>query len=249
MYERAFVVANEGNLSIRIGPDEILCTPSMHSKGYLTEPSLVTVNGNGEPIDGENRPSSEVLLHLEVYRRRPDVTCVVHCHPPHATAFAIAREAIPVGVTPEAELFLGEVPIAPYATPGTPALAESIAPFVMHTNVLLLANHGTLSYDAVPEHAFWWTEILEKYCQTLLMARSLGGPASLTDAQMREVIAQKVGVWGKPDPRGGEAYASEDLRTYPLFRATWPSAGVGARVFDRASRQPPPTRSDDAATE
>jgi len=233
MYERGFVAANEGNLTYRVSENEILCTPSKQSKGFLTPECIATIDLDGNQLAGDKKRSSEALLHLEVYRRRADVKSVVHCHPPHATAFAIAREAIPVGVTPEAELFLGEVPIAAYATPGTAAMAESIAPFVARTNTILLANHGTLSYDVEPERAFWWTEILESYCQTLWLTRALGGPSYLTNEQMREVIAVKSEQWGLDDPRAAAEFAKRDLGEHPLFRETWSAASVDQRVFKR----------------
>lgn len=233
MYERGFVAANEGNLTYRLSENEILCTPSMQSKGFLTPACIATIDLEGNQLAGDKKRSSEALLHLEVYRRRADVKSVVHCHPPHATAFAIAREVIPTGVTPEAELFLGEVPIAGYATPGTAAMAQSIVPFVDKTNTILLANHGTLSYDVAPERAFWWTEILESYCQTLWLTRALGGPSYLTNEQMRDVIAVKSEKWGLGDPRSAEEFEKCDLSEHPLFRKTWSEAGVDQRIFKR----------------
>ena len=113
MYDRQFVAGNEGNLSIRIDEDRVLCTPTLISKGFMEPDDLCVVDLNGEQISGKRRRTSEVQLHLEIYRKRDDVRSVVHCHPPHATAFAISREPIPVGVLPEPDILLGEVPIAP----------------------------------------------------------------------------------------------------------------------------------------
>ena len=109
----------------------------------------------GKQLAGKKKRSSEALLHLEILKARPDVKSVVHCHPPHATAFAIVREPIPQAVLPEVEVFLGEVPIAKYETPGGKKFAETMLPFVAKTNVIILANHGTVSYGESLERAYW----------------------------------------------------------------------------------------------
>ena len=140
-----FAAANDGNISVRLNENEVLCTPTMHCKGFLKPKDICLVDMEGNQIAGKKKRSSEVLLHLEIMKARPDVQSVVHCHPPHATAFAVAREPIPQAVLPEVEVFLGEVPIAPYETPGGKKFAETILPFVKQSNVIILANHGTVS--------------------------------------------------------------------------------------------------------
>ncbi len=120
---------------------------------------------------------------------------VVHCHPPHATAFAIAREPIPQCVLPEVEVFLGDVPITKYETPGGQAFADTMLPFVQKTNVIILANHGTVSYGETVERAYWWTEILDAYCRMLLLAKQLGRVNYLTDEKSRELLDLKQ-KWG-----------------------------------------------------
>lgn len=233
-YERGLVVAGEGNLSIRVDENAILCTPSGRCKGYLDPKELCLVDRDGNLLEGDVRPSSELRLHLEVYKHRDDVDSAIHCHPPHATAFAIAREAIPSCVTPEIELFLGEVPMAPYGTPGTSQLSDSIIPFVKQTKVIVLASHGTLSYDTNLERAFWWTEILENYCRTLILARQFGTIQYLTNDQTREILEQKKASWGIADPRLAPEYGDADLSRLPLFRDSWIKAGIDQRIF------PPP---------
>ena len=128
----------------------------------------------GKQLSGKRQRSSEALMHLEILKARPDVQCVVHCHPPHATAFAIVGEPIPQAVMPEVEVFLGEVPITKYETPGGKKFAETVLPFVAKTNTILLANHGAVSYGESPERAFWLTEVLDQYCRILLLTRQLG---------------------------------------------------------------------------
>src|SRR4029079_2229857 len=138
--------ANDGNITYRIGENEVLCTPTMHCKGFLKPADIATVDMTGKQIAGAKPRSSEALLHLEIMQARPDVKSVVHCHPPHATAFAVAHEAIPQCILPEGEIFLGDVPITKYEAPGSKAFAETILPFVDRANVIILANHGTVSY-------------------------------------------------------------------------------------------------------
>jgi L-fuculose-phosphate aldolase len=234
LYERGFVAANDGNISIRLGKDRFLCTPTLQSKGFLEPSDLVVIDGQGIKVSGEKERSSEALLHLEVYRQLPDITSVVHCHPPHATAFAVAREPIPTGILPEVEVFLGEVPTAAYETPGSQKFAETIRPFLATAKVIVLSNHGTISYDTNLEHAFWWTEILDAYCRVLMLAKGLGNVESLPLKQLQELILSKSG-WGISDARIGPA-DSLDL-AQPLYRDHWPAAKLERRAF--ADTKPP----------
>ena len=130
IYAKGFAAANDGNITVRISENEVLCTPTMHSKGFLKPDDISTVDMTGKQIAGRKKRSSEALLHLEIYRNRSDVKSVVHCHPPHATAFAVAREPIPQCVLPEVEVFLGDTPITKYETPGGQGFADTIIPFV-----------------------------------------------------------------------------------------------------------------------
>ncbi len=151
----------------------------------------------GKQISGRKKRSSEALLHLEIYKQRPDIKSVVHCHPPHATAFAIAREPIPQCVLPEVEVFLGDVPITRYETPGGQAFADTIIPFVDKCNVMILANHGTVSFGENVERAYWWTEILDAYCRMLMLSRQLGRVNYLNETESRELLALKD-KWALP---------------------------------------------------
>jgi L-fuculose-phosphate aldolase len=232
IYKRGFVAANDGNITVRLNECEILCTPTMQCKGFLKPNDLCVVDMEGNQLSGTKKRSSEVLLHLEIMKARPDVMSVVHCHPPHATAFAIAREPIPQAVLPEVEMFLGEVPIAPYATPGTKKFAQSILPFVRQAQVIVLANHGTVSYGETVERAYWWTEMLDAYCRTILLAKQLGPIQYLTREQTQELIDLKK-EWGFTDPRH-DANFRGDIRGNGTFRDTWPECGVAPRAF------PPP---------
>src|SRR5688572_5132013 len=233
IYKRGFAAANDGNITVRLNENEVLCTPTMCCKGFLTPDDICLVNMEGEQLGGRKKRSSEALLHLEIMKARPDVNSVVHCHPPHATAFAITREPIPQAVLPEVEVFLGEVPIAPYETPGSKKFAETILPFVHKSNVIILANHGTVSYGESVERAYWWTEILDSYCRILILARQLGPIHYLSQEKTQELIDLKK-KWGFTDPRCEPNFRG-DIRDNATFRHTWKQCDVEARTF------PPPT--------
>ncbi len=242
IYNKGFAAANDGNISVRISDNEVLCTPTMHSKGFLKPEDICTVDMSGKQIAGNKKRSSEALLHLEIYKARADVKSVVHCHPPHATAFAVAREPIPQCVLPEVEVFLGDVPIAKYETPGGKQFAETILPFVSKTNIMLLANHGTVSYGDTVERAYWWTEILDAYCRILMLSRQLGRVSYFTEDKERELLALKQ-QWGWEDPRNTPEYKNCDVCANDIFRNSWKDAGVERQAFNPP---PPPPASPQA---
>ncbi len=231
IHEKGFAAANDGNISIRLSDDEVLCTPTMQSKGFMKPEDLCVVDMDGEQIAGNKKRSSEIMLHLEVYRQRTDVKAVVHCHPPHATSIAIAREPIPQCVLPEVEIFLGEVPIAPYATPGSADFSRSIIPFVKDSNVIVLANHGTLSFGTDLELAFWFTDILDAYCRTLILSRQLGGIHHIGVDHANELLAYKQ-QWGFSDLRIYGDKAGCNVCGHQSFREHWGAANVAHRAFN-----------------
>jgi L-fuculose-phosphate aldolase len=233
IYNRGFAAANDGNITVRISENEVLCTPTMHCKGFLKPDDISVVDMTGKQISGTKKRSSEALLHLEIYRQRADIKSVVHCHPPHATAFAVAREPIPQCILPEVEVFLGDVPITKYETPGGQAFAETIIPFVSKTNVIILANHGTVSYGESVERAYWWTEILDAYCRILMLAKQLGGISYLGHDKSRELLELKQ-KWGFADPRLTTEYENCDICANSIFRDSWSQSGVQQRAFEPA---------------
>lgn len=246
LYAKGFAAANEGNLSIRVAEDRIICTPTLCCKGFMNPADICTVDMTGKQIAGKRKRTSEVLLHIEVYNRRPDVKSVVHCHPPHATAFAVAGEPIPTCILPEPDIFLGEVPIAPYATPGNQDFAETISPFVESTNTIVLSNHGTVSYEADIERAYWLTEILDAYCRILILAKQLGGVRHLSSQQGQELLQLRTD-WGFYDPRAGNPQAGKG--GHDLFRHSWAASGLTQQAFpphpSQADNQPPREPSPD----
>ena len=235
IYAKGFAAANDGNITVRVAENEILCTPTLHCKGFLKPEDICLIDMTGKQLAGIKKRSSEALLHLEIYRQRPDVKSVVHCHPPHACAFAIAREPIPQCILPEVEVFLGDVPITKYETPGGQKFADTIAPFVTKTNIIILANHGTVSYGADVERAYWWTEILDAYCRMLLLSKQLGKVNFFTEDKERELLALKQ-QWGWSDPRNTEEYKNCDICANDIFRESWQNSGVERKAFPA----PPP---------
>jgi L-fuculose-phosphate aldolase len=161
---------------------------------------ICKVDMAGKQLAGTKRRTSEVLLHLAVYRERPDINGVVHCHPPYATAFAVAHEPIPKCILPEVEVFLGEVPIAVYSTPGDQKFAETVVPYVKDCNTILLANHGTLTFGPDLEKAYFNTEIIDAYCKILLLAKQLGRINYFTEKETGELLTLKKKL-GYDDPR------------------------------------------------
>jgi L-fuculose-phosphate aldolase len=204
VYAKGFAAANDGNISVRLNDREVLCTPTMVSKGFIKPEDLCVVDYEGKQLRGTRKRSSEILLHLAVYKNNPKVNAVVHCHPPHATAFAVAGEPIPKCVLPEVEVFLGEVPIAVYETPGSQKFADTIIPFVKNCNTIILANHGTVTFGPDLEKAYWNSEIIDAYCRILILARQLGKVNYFTPGQTKELLDLKKKL-GYDDPRFGKA--------------------------------------------
>jgi L-fuculose-phosphate aldolase len=191
LYNRGFAAANDGNITVRLNDREVLCTPTMVSKGFMKPEDVCKVDYEGKQLAGTKRRTSEVLLHLAIYKARPDVHAVVHCHPPHATAFAVAHEPIPKCVLPEVEVFLGEVPISVYETPGGQKFADSVLPVIKDSNTILLANHGTVTFGPDLEKAYFNSEIIDAYCRILLLARQLGRVHYFSEGQTRELLDLK----------------------------------------------------------
>src|SRR5215471_16895487 len=200
VYAKGFAAANDGNISVRLNDKEILSTPTMVSKGFMKPEDICKVDYEGKQLAGTKKRTSEVLLHLAVYKERPDVHAVVHCHPPHATAFAVAQEPIPKCVLPEVEVFLGEVPVARYETPGGQKFADTIVPYVKDCNTIILANHGTLSFGPDLEKAYFNSEIIDAYCKILILARQLGRVNYFSEDKTRELLELKKRL-GYDDPR------------------------------------------------
>ena len=201
LWLRQFVDGNGGNISYRIGPNEVLCTPTLVSKYDLTPEILCLVDLEGNQVAGIRPRTSELLLHLEIYKAVPEAKAVVHCHPPHATAYAITGRVPPNLIVPEFEVFVGKVAVSPYETPGTKTFAETVLPYVKQHNTVLLANHGIVCWADSVTHAEWYAEVLETYCWTLMLAAQLGAPISyISEQHGADLLAIKKKL-GLPDAR------------------------------------------------
>lgn len=203
LWERAYVDGNGGNIAIRVSDDLVLCTPTLVSKGFMKPEDLCFVDLEGNQKAGVKKRTSEILTHLAVMKAQPKARATVHCHPPYATAFAVTGVKPPTCMLPEIEVFIGEVPIAEYDTPGTPPVGANIAKHVEHHNTVLMGNHGAISWSDTAEDAYFKMEILEAYCRTVVVATHLGGEMkTFSPAQLKDLlnIKQKLGV---PDRRIG----------------------------------------------
>lgn len=208
LWLRQYVDGNGGNISYRIGANGVLCTPTLISKYDMTPDDLCMTDMAGVQIAGSKARTSELLMHLEIYKAVPEAKAVVHCHPPHATAYAITGRVPPNFVLPEFEVVVGKVAISPYETPGTKAFAETVLPYVKQHNTVLLSNHGVVCWADTVTHAEWCVEVLDSYCWTLMLAAQIGAPIShLSEEHASDLLAIKKKL-GLPDsrftPRAGE---------------------------------------------
>jgi L-fuculose-phosphate aldolase len=201
LWRREYVDGNGGNISARITDDLVLCTPTLCSKGQLQEHDLSIVDLENRQVYGERPQTSEILLHLEIYKTVPEALAVIHCHPPYATAHAVAG-VIPKGnLIPEQEVFVGPVALAPYETPGTKQFAETVLPFVRKHNTILLANHGIVCWADSVTHAGWFVEVIETYCKTISIASQLRYPLpEIPSSKILDLLAIKKRL-GLPDAR------------------------------------------------
>jgi L-fuculose-phosphate aldolase len=200
LWQRQYVDGNGGNISCRIGPNEVICSPTLMSKADLRPEDLCLVDLEGKQLAGGRPRTSEILMHLEIYKQVPEAKGVVHCHPPHATAYAITGRVPPTCVIPEAEVFIGKVALSPYETPGTPQFARTVIPFVKDHNTVLLANHGIVCWADTVTHAEWYAEVVDTYCWTLMLAAQLAPVSHFTSEKAADLLAIKKRL-GLPDPR------------------------------------------------
>ena len=210
MYARQMVSANDGNISVRTAEGRIWMTPSGVSKGFMTGEMLVCVDENGRVLEGNQKPSSESKMHLRVYRENPAVRAVVHAHPVTATAFAIARVPLDLALMTESVIGLGVVPVASYATAGTDAVAESVAPYCREYHALLLANHGALTWGEDAMQAYYRMESVEACAQVMLRLGLLDRPPKILTARERQELLEAREAFGIRS--GGIPRCAEDLR-------------------------------------
>ncbi len=192
LWERGYVASNDGNISVRLDEHRLITTPRNVSKGFMTADMMVITDLDGKKIAGERDPSSELKMHLEVYRNRPDARAVVHAHPPTATGFAVAGIALDRAVLAEVITTLGSIPIAAYATPSTEELPAAVRKYVKAHDGLLLANHGALALAGDVMTAYYRMETIEHFAKISLVARTLGREHVLS----REEVDRLQGLRG-----------------------------------------------------
>jgi L-fuculose-phosphate aldolase len=201
LWQRQYVDGNGGNISYRLAENAVVCTPTLFSKADLRPQDLCLVDLEGNQLAGERARTSEILMHLEIYKAVPEAKGVVHCHPPHATAYAITGRVPPTCVIPEYEVFVGNVGLTRYETPGTQEFADAVLPFVRTHNTVLLANHGIVCWADTVTHAEWYAEVLDTYCWTLMLASQLGAPIThIPEEKAADLLAIKKRL-GLPDAR------------------------------------------------
>jgi L-fuculose-phosphate aldolase len=188
LHERFFVAATDGNLSVRLEDGNVLCSPTCVNKGMMEHDDLVVVDMAGQKVRGHRTPSSEIAMHLLVYRLRPDVNAVVHAHPPTATGYAAAGLALTEPLVSEIVITLGSVPLAPYATPGTPELGDSLAPLIPDHDAILMANHGVVSYCRDLTGAYMKMETVEHFAKIALVTHTLGQKQLLSKTEVERLV-------------------------------------------------------------
>jgi L-fuculose-phosphate aldolase len=199
MYARAYTASNDGNISVRLGADRLLMTPKSVCKGFMTPDMMCVTDLEGRKLQGDRDPSSEMLMHLEVYRQRPDVKAVVHAHPPIATGFAVAGIPLNRAVLAEVLTTLGSIPIAEYATPSTKELPAAVGKYIKAHDGMLLANHGALTVGADLFSAYFKMETIEHFAKISLVARLLGNENLLAREEV-ERLQQLRGTYGIKAP-------------------------------------------------
>jgi L-fuculose-phosphate aldolase len=228
LWDRQYVDGNGGNISVRLCPEYILCTPTLLSKGDVTVEDIVMVDLDNQLICGSRSQTSEIRLHLEIYKAVPDATAVIHCHPPYATAHAVAGVVPQLNLVPEQEVFIGPVALTPYETPGTAAFARTILPIVRQHNSILLANHGVVCWADTVTHAEWYVEVLDTYCKTVMIANQLKSPLQeIAPDKIRDLLALKQKL-GLPDKRlacNGDGRLAQDA---PMNQRMPSVVGIGA---------------------
>ena len=195
-YEKGYLASTDGNLSARLSENEVLCTPTMINKGFVRPEDSVVVDMQGRNIRGQGKASSEIAMHLLIYDLRPDVTAVVHCHPPAATAYAAAGIPLNKALISEVVLALGCIPVAEYGTPGTPELTDRLKPYVSDYDALLMANHGVVTYGAGLMAAYNRMDTVEHFAKISIYTRILGREQLLSTDDVEKLWVQRQQYFG-----------------------------------------------------
>jgi L-fuculose-phosphate aldolase len=229
LWDREYVDGNGGNISARISPNWVICTPTMLSKADLTVDDIALVDLESSQVCGDRARTSEILLHLEIYKAVPQAKAVIHCHPPYATAHAIAGVVPRGNLLPEQEVFVGPVPLTPYETPGTIEFARTVVPVVKKHNTILLQNHGVVSWADTITHAEWLIEVVETYCKTIMIAGQLRPTLKeIPPEKIADLLAIKRRL-GLPDARYPDAFEGSENGNRIQASGREPMAGTPSR--------------------
>jgi L-fuculose-phosphate aldolase len=196
LHERGFVAAMDGNLSVRLKDDQILVTPTGLSKGGMKPADMVIVNLEGERVSGRRNVTSEIGMHLLIYRTRRDVQAIVHAHPPTATGFAAAGIALTEPLVCEVVMGLGCIPLARYGTPGTSELAQTLEPYVPNYDAILMSNHGVVTYGDTLERAYMKMETVEHFAEIALVTHLLGRQQPLKQGEIEKLMLARTKYFG-----------------------------------------------------
>lgn len=208
LYDHGFVAANDGNISVRLNNNEFYCTPTGVSKGSLTPDMIIKIDAEGNKIEGALNPSSEIKMHLRVFRERPDVNAVVHAHPPVATAFTVAGIPLDRYILPEAVLTIGDVPTCAYGTPSTMEIPDSLMPYIQEHDAFMLKNHGALTVGNTLTRAFFTMEEVEFNAKIMKYAMELGRIEEISEEKMYALMDLRVKM-GLPGKHPGYKTAKE----------------------------------------
>ncbi len=213
IYQKGWVAANDGNISVRLDAERVLCTPTGVSKGMMAPDDLIVCDMQGNKLQGRKERTSEIAMHLTVYNLRPDVRAVVHAHPPVATGFAAAGRALNEALLPEVIIGLGCVPLASYGLPGTPALTEPMLPLIPKYDAILMANHGAVCYGEDVYKAFFKMETVEHYARIAFVAELLGGAKVLPKTEVEKLLESRTryGVRARAGGEPGCPVSAEEL--------------------------------------
>jgi L-fuculose-phosphate aldolase len=226
IWDREYVDGNGGNISARISPNWVICTPTMLSKADLAVEDIALVDLESSQVCGDRARTSEILLHLEIYKAVPQARAVIHCHPPYATAHAIAGVVPQGNLLPEQEVFVGPVPLTHYETPGTIEFARTVVPVVRKHNTILLQNHGVVAWADTITHAEWLIEVLETYCKTIVIAGQISPTLNkIPPEKIADLLAIKRRL-GLPDPRYPDALDTSEKSDRIRIGQHGPLSGV-----------------------
>jgi L-fuculose-phosphate aldolase len=228
VYQKGWVAANDGNITLRLDAERILATPTGVSKGMMHVDDLIVLDMQGKKLSGRKEGTSEIAMHMKIYELRPDVRSVLHAHPPVATGFATAGRPLNLALLPEVIIGLGCVPLAEYGLPGTPALTEPLIPYIPKYDAIMMGNHGAVSYGEDVYKAFFRMETVEHFARISLVAELLGGPTVLPKAEVDKLFDSRT-RYGVKARAGAEPGCPVYAEQMPVRAGTPPGTPAGTQ--------------------